>query len=81
MATELFGEDFSRHLLEGLNEELKKAAEPILQQAMADMEKEMRKRLAANLIAFLQNNYRIEYAHNELVIRVGMDKAGNIFEN
>jgi len=53
-----------------LNEALRKAAEPILQKAMKDIEQEMREKMASRLLAFIENNFIVERMGHDIRIVV-----------
>jgi hypothetical protein len=53
-----------------INEQMKQAAEPVIQQALKDIEVEMRKKLGAMLISLIEQNFRVETRSNDLVITV-----------
>ena len=56
-------------LSSNLNEEMLMAAEPILEEALREMEKEMRKRLSACLIAQIDRTMDVEMSGDILTIR------------
>jgi hypothetical protein len=60
--------NFERVLLEGLNTHLRAAAEPVIQQALKDIEREMRERLAARLISLIETNVSFQRRGQEMVI-------------
>jgi len=57
-------------LLEDLNVSLKEVAEPILEQALVDIEFAMRQKLASNLIAMLDHNINFEMDQQQITIRI-----------
>lgn len=63
-------EEFEKFFTTGLNEAMTEAAEPIIQKAIQDIEKEMREVMAKSLIAMVQNNFSIERMQNDIKIIV-----------
>ena len=57
-------------MLAGLNAEMLKAAEPIIQQALKDAERQMRERMAALLIARIEQSVEFHYDRDRLVIEI-----------
>lgn len=55
-----------------LNQELIAAAEPIIQKAVAEFEKEVRKKLAVRLVGMVDESYSMEQHGRTLTIRVQM---------
>ncbi|HEY1127948.1 MAG TPA: hypothetical protein VGF12_00970 [Roseateles sp.] len=53
-----------------INVELTKAAEPVIQRALAEIEAEMRKKLAANLVALIDRSYSMTTYGDVLTISV-----------
>lgn len=51
---------FCRHLKEVMNEELIAAAEPVIAEAIAKVEVELRKRLGTMLIAMIDQNFTMD---------------------
>lgn len=81
MASLINDEEFSRILKRELNAQMLEAAEPIIKQAIASAETEMRKRLASILVSLVDRSYRMERMGHDLVVRVDMGKpAGNSTE-
>jgi hypothetical protein len=57
-----------------LHEAMRKAAEPILQRALAEMEQRMREQLGAMLVGFVTTSYNLERDGRNLLIRVHLGK-------
>lgn len=55
-----------------LREQMLKAAEPIIQKALADVEKEMRQRLAEMIVGTIRHSYSAERFGTDLRITVAM---------
>lgn len=53
-----------------LNDDLTKAAEPIIQAALAEAERAMRKALAGNLIGLIEHSFKVYERQGHLVIEV-----------
>ncbi len=53
-------EYFHKQLLAQLNAGMKEAAEPVIEKALDDIEKEMRKKLGAMVVSFLDGYLEIE---------------------
>lgn len=70
---------FFKQFQEVLNEDMKKAAEPILQSALAEIEKRMRKELASNIVKFIEGNYSVMKRQHEIVITVNTE-ANKLFK-
>lgn len=51
-------------------DEMMEAAEPIIQQAVKDAEKEMRRRLGAMIISQIDSNFDVTRSAQDIVIRV-----------
>jgi hypothetical protein len=75
MANFINEELFARQMTEALNAEMLRAAEPLLQTALQNIEVEMRKRLAAMVVGALDTSYRVERDGREIAIRVAMGKS------
>lgn len=63
-------ENFDVLLKEALNHAMLKAAEPIIQQALRDAEREMREKLAQRLIGLIEQNISIQRMGRDLVIHL-----------
>lgn len=67
-------EDFAKNLQKALTDEMARAAEPIvqrvMQQAMAEVEHTIRKRLAEMVVSIVHTGYSVERDGHILVIRV-----------
>jgi len=61
---------FEEMFFQQLNESLTEAAEPIVQKAMAEIEIEIRKRLAEHLLARIQSDFSVERMQNDIRIIV-----------
>lgn len=57
-------------LREKLNADMLKAAEPIIQQALADIEEEMRRAIVPRLVSVLEGNLDMYRDRRDLVIRL-----------
>jgi hypothetical protein len=75
MADFINEELFAKQIRTLLNEEMTKAAEPLLKKAVADIEAEMRKRLAAMLVGVLDTSYSAERDGRVMAIRVALGKG------
>lgn len=64
----------SETIRETLQADFKKAAEPIIKQALEDIEKEIRKKLASAVVGILDRGYSLDRQGHELVIRVDLSK-------
>jgi hypothetical protein len=68
--------DFEGNALKVLHAQLEQAliqaAEPVIQQALKDMEAKMRERLGTSVIALLDRSYSVRGNHDVLEIRVDM---------
>lgn len=65
---------FLNQLQAGLHAEMMAAAEPLLEKALDQMRAEMRKRLAAMLVGYLETTYSVERNHDMLYIKVALAK-------
>jgi hypothetical protein len=72
MATTSSQGTFEKSLLDALNAQLLRDAEPLLQDAIKHVEFELRRNLAANVISLLETSYSCERNGNILAIRVGI---------
>ncbi|HDY87983.1 MAG TPA: hypothetical protein ENH82_07720 [bacterium] len=61
---------FEKVFRELLNHSMIQAAEPILQQALQDIEAAMRKELAKNTVELIEKNYDVTMRRDELVITI-----------
>jgi len=61
---------FRKAMFDVLNKEMLEAAEPIIQQALKDAEKQMREALAQKIIAVISSDYSVERMQNQIVITV-----------
>ena len=61
---------------ERINAELLDAAEPVVQRALADVEREMRKRLAVHLVALLDRSFEMHSASDRLTIVMNRPDGG-----
>lgn len=62
-------------LLEQINADLTRAAEPILQEALKKIEQEMRARLAMRLVAHIQQNMDFMVCEDRIVITLRQAQA------
>jgi len=53
-----------------MNAEMMAAAEPVIQKAVQEAEKEMRKRLAAMFVSLIDHSFSLERRQDALLIRV-----------
>jgi len=75
MASGIINTDaFIKELGSKLNESMTKAAEPIIQRALQDIEVEMRKQLANNLIGFIDSNMSFERFGSDIRILISQPK-------
>lgn len=58
-----------------LNTQMLAAAEPIVQEALKKAEMEMRRRLAASLIAFIDSQFSVQRNGRDLIITVRREPA------
>lgn len=65
---------FAKHLHGALNATLEEAAEPMIKEAVAKFEQQLRAKLGSLLIATLQQNLRIYERENTLVIELRQAK-------
>ena len=61
---------FLQAIKQALNEQMMAEAEPLIQKAVAEFERDMREKLAAKLIAQLDERYSIDRFGSELRITV-----------
>jgi hypothetical protein len=61
-------------LLQTMNKEMVAAAEPVIDKALADIEKVMREKLGSMVIAYLDNYMEVERMGNTLRILIKHDK-------
>jgi glutamate racemase len=72
-------EHFVRTLREHLSKEMIEAAEPVIKEAMAQAEREMRKRLGSMVVGLLATHYNVMRDGRDLLIRVQMEaKPGGL---
>lgn len=74
MASILNEAALSKLLLKDLNEAMLKAAEPILQKALKDIERQMRERMTAMLISYLEENLTIDRLGHDIRIMIKQAK-------
>jgi len=70
MAQIISQEYVEKILFEAINKQMKEAAEPVLQKALADIEKQMRERMAAMLISHIQSEFSVRTMGHDLQITV-----------
>jgi 2-keto-3-deoxy-6-phosphogluconate aldolase len=70
MASILNGESVEKVLREAINEEMIKAAEPVLKKALAEIEVTMRERMAACIISYIEQSFIMERCGTDLRIVV-----------
>jgi len=58
-----------------LNKKMEEAAEPLIQEALKDIEIKMRKEVASNLISIMENHTEFYMTGQTLVVKIG--RAGN----
>lgn len=75
MASIINDELFAQQMRQVLNDEMLRAAEPVLQKALKDIETEMRKKLAALVVGVVDRSYRLSRDGQSIVIRVDMQAA------
>lgn len=63
-------ENLLRALKDQLNEQMTRAAEPLLQKALKEMEEVMRKRLAQVLVEHIESSFSMQRMGRDLVITV-----------
>jgi len=63
-------EFFAKELMDSLNRRMIKEAEPVIQEALKEIELKMRQNLAANLVQFMENYYDIEFDQQNIIIKV-----------
>ena len=65
----VFGEaDVARIIGAELNKAMLKAAEPILQKALTEIEHEMREKMVSRLLAFVENNFAVDRMGHDIRI-------------
>jgi 3-dehydroquinate synthetase len=64
---------FTAMLSAQLNAAMTEAAEPIIQAALKEAEKEMRTQWAAKLVGFIASYHSVQYMRDEILITVGGD--------
>lgn len=70
MASIINEQAFIDHYHAALNEAMMKAAEPIIEEALAEVERTMREKLAASLISVMDTNVSFETFGRELRILI-----------
>lgn len=70
MAQIINQEYVEKMLFSAINKEMQEAAEPVLQKALAEIERQMRERMAAMLIAHIKSEFSVRIMGNELQITV-----------
>ena len=76
MATQLINKDaFNEMFGKALNEEMMKAAEPLMKEFLDEMERQMRSNIAANLIKFMESDYDMQFDKNRLTIMLGKSRT------
>lgn len=58
----------AKAIIESMNAQMLKAAEPMIQKALADIEAEMRRSLAVNTIALIERSTRVEFNRDMVTI-------------
>jgi hypothetical protein len=61
-------EVFQKTLIESLNEEMKKVAEPVIQHTLKEVERRMREQVAARLIGLIEENFDMQMDSRRIVI-------------
>lgn len=75
MATQLINKDaFNEMFGKMLNEEMLKAAEPLMKEFLDKMERQMRANITANLIKFMESDYDMQIDKHRLVIMLGKNR-------
>ncbi len=69
---------FERHLKIALNDAMLKAAEPLIAAALVEVEREMRKAVAARLISLVDRTYSVDRNRDDLhiVVHQAFEKGG-----
>ena len=62
--------ELNQHLTAALNKVLREAAEPIIQQALAEAERKMREALAVRVMDMVRSDYSMMHRGTDLVITV-----------
>jgi len=76
-STDIFDSvSFAKQIGTYLRTELMAVAEPVLQQALHDMEVEMRKRLAVAVLGMVDRSYDVRRMQDKLVITVNLSAMG-----
>jgi len=70
MASIINYDELVKALKERMNQEIVKAVEPVIHKAVADAEKEIRKRIGEMAISLLETSYDARRDGRELLIRV-----------
>ena len=70
MAQIINQEYVEKMLFSAINKEMQEAAEPVLQKALAEIERQMRERMAAMLIAHIQSEFSVRTMGRDLQITV-----------
>lgn len=63
-------DEFERVYFKNLNDAMTESAEPIIQKALADIERQMREKLAQALISIIKNDFNIQRNGRDLMIIV-----------
>jgi hypothetical protein len=70
MAQIINQEYVEKMLFAAINKQMQEAAEPVLQKALAEIERQMRERMAAMLIANIQSDFSVRTMGHDLQIIV-----------
>ena len=65
---------FVAQIRDELNQQMIEAAEPVIQEALADIEKKMRQKVAATVVGMVEHSYRVDVSGGDLRITVKVDK-------
>ncbi len=69
--TQIISKEYvEKMLFDEINKQMKEAAEPVLQRALAEIEKQMRERMARMLIAHIESDFSVERMGADLRITV-----------
>jgi hypothetical protein len=76
MATDFFGQNFEKMVKAAIEVEINRAAEPIIKQALTDMENKMRERVAAQAVRIAREfEFQRDREHFLMTVRIDPDKV------
>jgi len=67
-------EAIKSHLIEKMNREITESVEPVIQEAVKEAERTIRKRVGVMIISLLESSFDVRRNVNELIIRLELGK-------